>query len=186
MGESKEIAGVARTLLGALRIAMGWLFLWSFFDSLFGLGFSTCRLEDGSISTGCDAAMVNGGSPTWGFLNFATGGSRTAGLIDWLAPSAPDAINFADVLYMLGLLGVGLSLTFGVAVRLGGLSGAAMMVLVYLASSVWPEFNPLVDEHIIYILVFLIAAASPALFSAYSLRSRWMAIPAVENSKLLQ
>ena len=100
------------------------MFLWSFLDSMFGLGFSTCRLEDGSIDTGCDAAFINGGSPTWGFLNFGTGGSKTAGLVDWMAPSAPNAINYADVLYMLGMLAVGVALVFGVAIRLGGIGGA--------------------------------------------------------------
>ncbi len=33
---------------GALRIAMGWIFLWSFLDKLFGFGFSTSPDRRGS------------------------------------------------------------------------------------------------------------------------------------------
>ena len=172
-------------LVGVLRIATGWMFLWSFLDSMFGLGFSTCRLEDGSISRGCDAAFINGGSPTWGFLNFGTGGSKTAGLVDWMAPSAPNAINFADVLYMFGMFDVGVALVFGVAIRLGGIGGAAMMALIYLASAVWPEYNPLVDDHVIIALVCLIFASAPARASALSLRDKWIAVPAVADKPIL-
>ena len=177
--------GRISTLLGVLRIATGWMFLWSFLDSMFGLGFSTCRLEDDSISRGCDAAMINGGSPTFGFLNFGTMGSKTGGWVDWMAPSAPDAINYADVLYMLGMLGIGITLTFGIAIRLGGYGGAAMMALVYIASEVWPQYNPLVDDNFIFALICLIFATAPGMFSALSLREKWMAIPAVADKPIL-
>ena len=181
-------AGTASTtakLVGVLRIATGWMFLWSFLDSMFGLGFATCRLEDGSIDRGCDAAFINGGSPTWGFLNFGTGGSKTSGLVDWMAPSAPNAINYADVLYMLGMLSVGVALVFGIAIRLGGLGGAAMMALIYIASAVWPEYNPLVDDHIIIGLVCLIFASAPGRAAAISLHDKWVAVPAVADKPVL-
>jgi hypothetical protein len=45
-------------------------------------------------------------SPTFGFLNFGTAGSHTGSLFDWMAPSAPDAINLADVGFMVALLGI--------------------------------------------------------------------------------
>ena len=93
-----------------LRILLGWSFFWAFLDKFFGLGFATCRLDGGEIDFMCDAAMITGGSPTYGYLNFATQGSHTGGLFDWMAPSAPDAINFADIGFMAALLFGGLLL----------------------------------------------------------------------------
>src|SRR5690606_6862690 len=62
--EDEARAYKARYVLAAARIAIGWVFLWAFLDKTFGLGFATAR-ED---------AWINGGSPTFGFLNFATEG----------------------------------------------------------------------------------------------------------------
>ena len=47
-----------------LRLSMGWLFLWGFLDKTFGLNFATTP-ED---------AWLAGGSPTYGFLSYATKG----------------------------------------------------------------------------------------------------------------
>lgn len=146
------------TLLGVLRLAIGSIFAWGFLDNLFGLGFSTCRMEDGSIDAFCDGAMINGGSPTWGFLNFGTGGSHTSGLVTWLATDAPNSIGLVDFLYMLALLVVGVTFVFGIALRLGALAGVLLMASIYLASSVWPEFHPFMTEHIIYSLVMVLLA----------------------------
>jgi hypothetical protein len=57
---------VTRIALGwvFLCIALGWVFLWAFLDKAFGLGFATERAD----------AWINGGSPTFGCLNFATEG----------------------------------------------------------------------------------------------------------------
>ena len=41
-----------------LRLAMGFIFLWAFFDKVFGLGFATTS----------EQAWINGGSPTSVFL----------------------------------------------------------------------------------------------------------------------
>ena len=92
----------------ALRILLGWSFLWAFLDKFFGLGFSTCRMEDGGIDFLCSSAMSQGGSPTWGFLTFATQGSHTGGLFDWMASAGRDTIGFADIGFMGALLFGGL------------------------------------------------------------------------------
>lgn len=133
----------------ALRISMGWIFLWAFIDKLFGLGFSTQKAD----------AWIAGGSPTAKFLEFAPKGPfgdlfrsmAGVGLVDWL--------------FMLGLLGVGVSLIFGVFVRFGSYVGILMMFLIYLAISLPPENNPIIDEHIIYILILLGIANSPSILS---------------------
>lgn len=164
MVEGEEVRGMwAWTLL---RILLGWSFLWAFLDKMFGLGFATCRLDDGAIDFGCDAAMIQGGSPTYGFLTFATQGSHTGGLFDWMAPSAADSINFADVLFMLALLLLGVALLLGIGVRIAAIGGAILMAFLFLAGDVWPENNPVNSSHVIEMVVFLgIAYVGPGPFS---------------------
>ena len=54
----------ARYVWAVLRLLMGWTFFWAFIDKLFGLGFATAA----------ESSWLNGGSPTAGFLKFATHG----------------------------------------------------------------------------------------------------------------
>ncbi len=139
-----------------LRLLLGWAFVWAFLDKMFGLGFSTCRAEESSsIDFVCDAAMIKGGSPTYGFLNFGTAGSHTGFLFDWMAPSAPDAINFADVGFMAALLLGGVALMLGVAVRTAALGSAVLMAFMFLAADVWPENNPVNSSHLIEMVAYL-------------------------------
>jgi len=140
----------------ALRLLLGWSFIWAFLDKMFGLGFATCRAADSSsIDFGCDAAMIQGGSPTFGFLNFATNGSHTGGLFDWMAPSAPDSINLADIGFMAVLLLGGVALILGIGVRTAAFGGAALMTFMFLAGDVWPDNNPVNSSHVIEGFAFL-------------------------------
>jgi thiosulfate dehydrogenase (quinone) large subunit len=111
--------------LAALRIGFGLTFLWAFFDKLLALGFSTGRAEDGSIDRFGDAAWINGGSPTEGFLTFGADGPFKSFYND-IAGSA-----WADALFMLGLLGIGITLTLGIGMRLGTTAGALLYVLMW-------------------------------------------------------
>ncbi|MGI9666352.1 MAG: hypothetical protein ACR2N2_04510 [Acidimicrobiia bacterium] len=151
-------------LVGLLRIAFGWTWLWAFFDKMFGLGFGTCSSTNDAgekvVEVMCDAAFVNGGSPTYGILTFATEDSATGGLFSWMASSAPDVQNWADWLFMIGLLLIGLPFILGIGVRLSGLGGVIMYTFMYLAIAVLPANNPLIDDHILgaltmALLVFL-------------------------------
>src|SRR5690625_3160916 len=54
------------TLLGLVRIFIGFYFLWAFADKLLGLGFSTPK----------EGAWINGGSPTTGFLGGSIEGGK--------------------------------------------------------------------------------------------------------------
>lgn len=155
-----------------LRILLGWSFLWAFLDKMFGLGFATCRVTDeagvalANIDYACDAAMINGGSPTYGFLNFATEGSHTGWLFEWMAPAAPDAINAADVGFMLALLLGGLALMLGIGTRIAAIGGAILMAFMFLAADVWPENNPVNSSHVIEMVAFLgIATVGVSRFS---------------------
>lgn len=155
----------AARAFAATRIGIGLVFLWAFFDKLFALGFTTGRLEDGTIDVMGDAAWINGGSPTFGFLNFGTAGPF-AGLFQSFAGAA-----WADWLFMIGLLGIGVGLTFGIAMRLSAISGAAMLMLMW-AAVLPPEHHPFLDDHVIYslALVGLYFAASDR---TWGLGARW-------------
>lgn len=112
--------------------------LWAFFDKLFGLGFATAP----------DKSWLSGISPTTGFLRNAPDGIF-ASLFNSLSGNP-----IIDILFMSGLFSVGFCLFFGIGMRITCYSGALIMLLIYL-SLFPPENNPLIDEHIVYILVFI-------------------------------
>lgn len=124
-----------------LRLAMGLIFLWAFVDKLLGLGFAT-KSEN---------AWLSGGSPTSGFLLNATRGPLEA-MFKGLA-----GIAAVDWLFMLGLLFVGLTVTFNKYIEWGAIAGSAMLLLMYLAV-LPPDNNPLLDDHLVYILVLILLA----------------------------
>jgi thiosulfate dehydrogenase [quinone] large subunit len=171
---------------GALRVAIGWIFVWPFVDKLFGLGFTTCRSEGSSdIDAMCDAAFAKGGSPTYGFLEFGTNESHTGDLFSWMAPSSPTSPNIVDWLFMVALLAIGVGLMLGVASRLAALGGAVLLVFMYLAGFVWPEHNPLIDDHLIYALA-LLGVASTGAGRYLGLGEWWNRLPAVQGRPILQ
>lgn len=144
-----------------LRMFLGFIFLWPFMDKLLGLGFATCFDDKAKVFLGymCKAAWISGGSPTAGFLKFGTKGPL-AGIFQSMAGS-----DLVAWLFMAGLLGVGLALILGVAARVAAVSGIAMLLLMYMAK-LWPDNNPILDEHIIYSVVLLA-------FMAYNPSKTW-------------
>ncbi len=123
---------------GVLRIVMGWVFLWSFLDKVFGLGFSTPAAK----------SWLSGFSPTAGFLKMGTAGPF-AGVFQGLAGNP-----LIDWLFMMGLLLIGLSLISGIGMKIASWSGALFVFLLWTAH-LPPQQNPVVDEHIIYLIVFI-------------------------------
>jgi thiosulfate dehydrogenase (quinone) large subunit len=140
--------------LALARISLGFVFLWAFFDKFFGLGFSTCRDRVTDVaSSGCSDAWVQGGSPTAGFLENATKGP----FADFYQSLAGNGL--VDYLFMAGLLGIGVGLVLGIGVRLATVAGSVLLLMM-LSAALWPENNPLVDDHIVY--VFLLLAVNMA------------------------
>lgn len=165
---------------GFARISLGFVFLWAFLDKAFALGFGTGRLEDGTIDFfGKGAAWLNGGSPTEGVLTYATKGPL-AGFFQGLAGAA-----WVDWAYMLSMLLVGTALMLGVATRLAAIGGASWMALFYLATAIKPEFNPVVDEHIVYIFVLAGLAAIGA-GRTLGLQERWERLALVKRFPVLK
>ena len=136
--------------LGALRLVIGWTFLWAFLDKLFALGFSTGRdPETGVVDRFGDAAWIHGGEPTFGFLSFGADGPFDS-LYHGIAGDA-----WADWLFMAGLLGIGVSLMLGIFMRVG--TAAAMVMYLLMWTVVLPpENNPIVDDHVIGFLAVAI------------------------------
>lgn len=131
-----DVPRPAAYALAATRLTLGLIFLWAFLDKLLGLRHTTPP----------ERAWLEGGEPTRGYLSSSFGP-----LEDLFHAMAGNAL--VDTLFMLGLLGVGLALTLGIAVRLGGWAGVAMVLLMYASHPVpWMEPNgthPFLDEHIL-------------------------------------
>ncbi|MBU2698316.1 hypothetical protein [Pimelobacter sp. 30-1] len=141
--EESAVTGPAvRRALAALRIAFGLTFLWAFFDKLLALGYHTGYDQAGTLDRFGPAAWIHGGSPTEGFLAFGADGPFK-GFWNSLAGTA-----FADWAFMLGLLGIGVALTFGIGMRLGTIAGFVMYLLMWTVV-LPPANNPVLDEHVL-------------------------------------
>jgi thiosulfate dehydrogenase [quinone] large subunit len=136
----------ARKALALLRIAFGLTFLWAFFDKLLALGFSTGRSVDEAgvetVSRFGDAAWINGGNPTLGFLKFGAKGPFK----DFYNGIAGDA--WVNWLFMFALLGIGLALTFGIGMRVAAIGGAVLYLMMWTVA-LPPENNPVLDDHLL-------------------------------------
>lgn len=166
MAVQKYISDASMHMWALLRIVLGYIFLWAFLDKLLGLGFATCKDKvSGLVDVGCSQSWLQGGSPTKGFLTNATQGPFE----DFYQKLAGQA--WVDLLFMLGLLVIGLGLLLGTWVRFAAFAGIAMVLLMW-SALLWPANAPGVDEHIIYALV-LFGIALTADHQAWSLNSWW-------------
>lgn len=176
-----------RRALATLRIAYGFTFLWAFLDKAFALGFSTGAITDPETGarTGIDffakdAAWFNGGSPTEGFLTFGVPADNPFKEI--FNDMAGNTV--VDWLFMLGLLGIGVALLAGVAMRIAAAAGALMYALMYLA--VLPlENNPVVDDHLIGVIVMAVLALGAA-GTTWGLGHWWNNTDAVKKNPVLR
>ena len=166
--EDEAQAYRARYALAVARLALGWTFLWAFVDKLFGLGFATTAQD----------AWVNGGSPTFGFLNFATEGKI---FHDFFAGMSGPA---ADWLFMIGLLAIGVALTAGIGMRLAAGAGALLLTMMW-AAALRLEHNPFMDDHIVYAIV-LVALAIFGAGRTWGLGRRWEATKLVQRFPILK
>ncbi|MYV44127.1 DoxX family membrane protein [Streptomyces sp. SID2888] len=163
----------------SLRLLTGFVFLWAFLDKAFGLGYATPSGK----------GWVDGGSPTKGFLSGVAAGPMQSTFHSWAGQT------WADWMFMAGLLGVGLALIGGVALRIAALGGTAMMALMWIAE--WPpakqlsdgtptmSTNPFVDYHVIYAVV-LIALAAVSAGDAFGLGRLWARLPVVRDNRWLR
>ena len=156
-------------VLGFLRIALGWMFFWAFIDKLLGLGFATKA----------DKSWIDGVSPTVGFLKFAAKGPF-ANMFHALAGTM-----VVDWLFMLGLLGIGLALILGIGMRVASWSGFAMVVLMWMVV-LPPANNPILDDHIVYALVFAWFACNPSVGDTLGFGKQWSSMSFVKKMPWLR
>jgi thiosulfate dehydrogenase [quinone] large subunit len=170
---------VAYQALGALRIIIGWTFLWAFLDKLLALGFATGRdPETDVVDRFGDAAWINDGNPTLGFLKFGADGPFK----DFYNSIAGD--TWTNWAFMLGLAAIGIAFTFGIFTRLATIGGVAMYVLMWTVV-LPPDNNPIVDEHILGAAAVLVVG----LFHAgryIGLGRWWESLPIVQRYPVLR
>lgn len=163
---------------GALRICLGFIFLWAFLDKFFGLGFATCRDESGSLTVGCSQAVISGGSPTEGFLRFATEGPL-ASFYQSLAGN-----GFIDFIFMIALLGLGVALILGIGMKIAAIGGVLLLVMMWSAS--WPpDNNPIISDHIVYSIA-LVGLLTVNDNQKLGLGKRWSRVKLVRNFPILK
>jgi thiosulfate dehydrogenase [quinone] large subunit len=167
-----------RRSLAVLRISVGWLFVWPFFDKLFGLGYMTSSKN----------AWIHGGSPTKGFL----AGVNIGPLQGFFHSFAGQA--WADWMFMIGLLAIGLALMLGIGLRIAAVTGTVLVVLMWFAS--WPSAkvaggqptgstNPFFDDHLLFALTFIVFAIGNA-GDTWGLGRWWASLPVVRSNPWLR
>jgi thiosulfate dehydrogenase [quinone] large subunit len=164
--------------LAVLRIGVGFIFLWAFLDKLFGLGYSTASAK----------SVLNGGSPTKGFLSHVTVGPFQ-GFFHSIAGNP-----IVDLLFMVSLLGIGLALILGAGLRIAAISNVVLMLGMWAAE--WPmarmaadgsasgSTNPFMDYHLAYALVGIVCAYLGTA-SAFGLGQWWSNRTIVRKHRVL-
>ncbi|MEE6273606.1 DoxX family protein [Georgenia wangjunii] len=138
---------LARKTLAVARIVIGWVFLWAFLDKLLGLSFTTAA----------ESAWIRGGTPAQGYLDNAVYGPFASFFQLFSNP-------IGDVLFMLGLLGIGVAMITGAGVKIAAITGTLLMVFMYLAAlpfiSGFHGTNPITDSHWVEALLLITAAVT--------------------------
>lgn len=177
-GRVRLTPAVARVVAGA-RLIMSFVFLWAFLDKTFGFGYTTPPAR----------AWINGGSPTMGFLSRVNVGPLQSTFRSWAGAT------WADWLFMLGLLGIGLALLAGVALRITAVCGTALLALMWIAE--WPpakhlsdgspsmSTNPVVNSHVVD-AAFLIVLAAVGAGNTWGLGRIWASLPVVRSHPWLR
>lgn len=120
-----------KTAVSLLRIAIGSLFLYA----------GIAKLID----------------PEWTSAGYLAGAQTWARFYGWLA--LPQNIVWVDTLNEWGLFLVGVTLILGIGTRIAAAIGMLIMALYYVPSLNFPyagEHAYIIDEHIIYIAVFIV------------------------------
>lgn len=103
------------------------------------------------------AGIVKIADPAWSAAEYLGNAKTFAGFYHWLATAQNIGwVNFANEW---GLTLIGISLIFGIFARWASLGGISLMLLYYFPVLQFPFVSPhafLIDEHIIYLLVFIL------------------------------
>ena len=168
-----RVSVTAARAIAVLRVATGFIFLWAFLDKTFGLNYSTTSSK----------SWINGGSPTLGFLKSVEVGPFQS-LFHSIAGSW-----WANLFFMLGMLGVGTAIIAGVAMRAAAVAGVAILAMMWLAEFPFAQHtsaglpsgssNPIVDYHFLYAAVLIVLALTYA-GTTWGLGKIWDRLPFVQ------
>ncbi len=133
-----------------LRFGLGWVFLY--------------------------AGLTKVLNPSWTAAGYLKAAKTFPELYQWFASTAN--IDWVNFLNKWGLTLVGAALILGIAVRIASWAGTSIMLLYYLPALTFPKIGAnsyLVDEHIVYALVFLLFSAmgSGATWGLYGWLKNW-------------
>ncbi|NIT04543.1 DoxX family membrane protein [Candidatus Saccharibacteria bacterium] len=120
--------------LVVLRLSMGWVYLYA------GL-----------------SKVLN---PDWTAVGYLKAAKTFPGLYQWFASA--QNIDWVNFLNKWGLTLIGAALILGVAVRFASYMGALITMLYYFPILVFPKAGAnsyIVDDHVIYALIFVLLAA---------------------------
>ncbi|MFQ5711444.1 MAG: DoxX family protein [Candidatus Geothermarchaeales archaeon] len=130
------LKGIRDYALLALRITLGWVFLWAGAEKLYS------EITTGKLATA-------------GYLQHAVRGPFEA----FFKSLAGNIV--VDAMVVWGLTLIGISLILGLLIRPSSFLGAVLMMFMYF-SAFPPEHNPIFDEHIAYAVSLVVLASSGA------------------------
>jgi thiosulfate dehydrogenase [quinone] large subunit len=85
---------------------------------------------------------------------------------------------------MVSLLLIGLGLISGVMTRLAAVGGIVWMATFYVGTAIWPEHNPFVDDHFVYVIVLVgLILANAGRY--YGLGKVWQRVGVVQDRRYL-
>lgn len=124
----------SKLFLFALRIALGWMFLYAGISKIL--------------------------NPQWSAGGYIKAAETFPAFYNWLAGS--DILPVINFINEWGLALIGASLILGIFVRLSSIFGVILMLLYYFPGLAFPKAGAngfIVDEHIIYALIFAFFAS---------------------------
>ncbi len=127
----------SKIALVSLRVALGWLMFYAGITKLL--------------------------NPEWSAAGFLAGAKTFAGFFQWFA--SPEILPVTNFLNEWGLTLIGASLILGIFVRISSISGILLMILYYLPTLTFPYVGTssfIVDQHVIFSLVFVLLASMRA------------------------
>jgi thiosulfate dehydrogenase [quinone] large subunit len=146
-------------VLSLMRIGLGLVYLWAFFAQGFGIQYSN-SVTDAQGNEGdygwhfdhdSEAGWISSGfstSPTEGYVGGAHGPTA------FIPQELPVGVD--DFGWMFAIGGLGIALTFGIAMRIAGWGGFILNMLIWFAGFP-PSSNPLIDgEHMMFALALLL------------------------------
>src|SRR3989338_497535 len=128
---------MAKISIFILRLAMGWLFLY--------------------------AGIIKVLNPEWTAEGYLKGAKTFPALFQWFASS--QNIGWVNFFNEWGLTAIGAALILGIFVKWASFSGIILMLLYYFPILKFPYAGTnsfIIDDHIIFILVFILFIAAKA------------------------